>query len=558
MTATGEPAQAVSRARRRRPPPLLVAAGALVGAGAALPLVYLFLRAAEGGVGRLLDTVSEHRTLELLVDTVGLAVAVTAGTVVLALPLGWLTARTDLPGRRAFAVLTALPLVLPSYVFGYAFVAAFGPVGLVQGWLEPLGMERFPNLYGFWGAFLVLTFSTYPYVLLTVRAALSGLDPALEEAGRSLGRSPAATFFSVVLPQLRPALAAGALLVALYALHDFGAVSLLRFDSFTRVIYSQYQNSFDRIRAATLGLVLVALTLSVLATETRLRGRLGVPRTRRGKAPPVALGQWRWPAALWCGLVVLFALGLPLGVISYWLFRGGAAGSSLRLTAELAGNSFAVSALGAGAALVAAWPVAVLSARYAGRLSRMIERASFIGFALPGLVVALALVFFGARFWGGRLYQTQVMLIAAYVILFLPQAVGALRTSLLQVSPSLEEAARSLGCDRRRVLWRVTLPLVRPGVVAAFGLVFLTAMKELSATLLLSPIEFTTLATQVWASTNEAFFAKAAAPALAIVAISAVPLLMTGRIGGDRPGVEGRWGRRRVVAGAGDPTGPMP
>lgn len=507
-------------------PPLLAVAGLAVAGAAALPLVYLGVRASEGGLGDLAGTLLEGRTAGLLVRTAGLAAAVTAGAVALAVPLAWLTVRTDLPGRRALAVLAALPLAVPSYVWGYAFVAALGPRGLVQGWLAPLGVERLPSLYGFPGAFFVLTLSTYPYVLLTVRAALAGLDPALEEAGRSLGRSSRAVFFSVVLPQLRPAVAAGALLVALYSLHDFGAVSLVRFDSFTRAIFLQYQSSFDRARAATLGLVLVGLTLALLAGEARARGLAAVARSGRRRSPVVGLGRWRWPAAVGCGAVVALALGLPLGVIGYWLARGGAAGESLRFTATLAGHSLEVSALGAAAALVAAWPVALLSARHPGRLASVVERGSFVGYALPGLVVALSLVFLGARLVPG-LYQTRSMLVLAYVILFLPQAVGALRASLLQVSPSLEEAARSLGCGRREVWRRVTLPLVRPGVAAGFALVFLTAMKELPATLLLAPIEFTTLATQVWGSTNEALFARAAAPALAIVALSALPLLVT-------------------------------
>jgi iron(III) transport system permease protein len=521
--------------RRRTVPPLLAAAGLGVAAVAALPLVYLVIRASEDGLPDLTGTLLEGRTATLLLHTAGLAVAVTAGAVLVAVPLAWLTARSDLPARRSFSVLTALPLAVPSYVGGYTFVAALGPRGMLQGVLEPLGVDRLPSVYGFTGAFAVLTLSTYPYILLTVRAALDGLDPALEEAGRSLGRSPQATFFSVVLPQLRPSILAGALLVALYSLHDFGAVSLLKFDSFTRAIYLQYQSSFDRARAATLGLFLVALTVVVLVGEARARGRAAVARARRVPAPTVPLGRWRWPAAVFCGAVVALALGLPLGVIGYWMLRGGAAGESLRLTTTLAGHSVGVSAFGAGVALVAAWPVAVLSARHPGRLAAVVERGSYLGYALPGIVVALAMVFLGARLLPG-LYQTQAMLALAYVVLFLPQAVGALRSSLLQVSPSLEEAARSLGCGRRGVWSRVTLPLVRPGLSAGFGLVFLTAMKELPATLLLAPIGFTTLATQVWGSTNEALFARAAAPALAIVALSALPLLL------NRPG------RRRTDA----------
>jgi len=508
--------------------PVLVLAGVAVAAAALLPAVYLVRRAGDAGLDGVLETVSAGRTLELLARTSLLAVAVTVASVALAVPLAWLTVRTDLPGRRAWVVLSALPLAIPSYVGGYAFVAALGPRGMLQEWLAPLGVQELPSIYGFPGAWLVLTLFSYPYVLLTVRAALRRLDPSLEEASRTLGRSRRATFWHVVLPQLRPAIAAGSLLVALYTLSDFGAVSLLRFDSFTRVIFVQYRTSLDRSAAATLGLVLLALTLAVLAGEGRSRGRAQYHRLHGGGArtpPLVALGRWRWPALGACAALVAVALAVPLGVIVYWLVRGLGAGEPLRLTTTLMGHSLAVSALGAVVAVAAAWPVALLAARHPGRLSRLVERASFTGYALPGVVVALSLVFFGARVVPA-VYQTRTLLVFAYVVLFLPQAVGALRASLLQVNPSLEEASRLLGRSRAATTRAVVLPLVRPGVLAGAALVFLTCMKELPATLLLAPTGYDTLATQVWSATSEAFFGRAAAPALALVLLSALPMAL--------------------------------
>lgn len=495
---------------------------------ALLPAGYLAVRAADGGLDRLLTTVVSGRTFELLARTAGLAVAVTVTSVVLAVPLAWLTVRTDLPGRRVWAVLSALPLAVPTYIGAFAFVAALGPRGMVRDWLAPLGVEELPSIYGFPGAWLALTLFSYPYVLLTVRAALRRLDPSLEEASRTLGRGTRATFWHVTLPQLRPSITAGALLVALYTLSDFGAVSLLRFDSFTRVIYVQYQASLDRSAAASLGLVLVALTVVVLAVETRSRGRAAYHRLHAGggrKPPMTPLGRWRWPAALACGALVGVALVIPLGVVTYWLVRGLAAGEPLRLTATLVGHSLSASALGALASVAAAWPVAVLAARHRGRLSRLVEGASYAGYALPGVVVALSLVFFGARVVPA-IYQTRTMLVLAYVVLFLPQAVGAIRASLLQVNPSLEEASRLLGRSKVATTWSVVLPLVRPGALAGSALVFLTCMKELPATLLLAPTGYQTLATQVWNATSEAFFGRAAAPALALVLLSALPMAL--------------------------------
>ena len=178
--------------------------------------------------------------------------------------------------------------------------------------------------------------------------------------------------------------------------------------------------------------------------------------------------------------------------------------------------------LGAVAATLAAVPVAVWSARGGGRTARLVERAAFTGYALPGIVVALSLVFVGLRL--GPLYQTTTMLVLAYVVLFLPQAVGAVRASLLQVPPNLEEAARTLGDGPTRALFRAVLPLARGGAASGAALVFLTTVKELPATLLLAPIGFDTLATRVWATTTEAFFARAAVPALLLLLVGSVPL----------------------------------
>jgi iron(III) transport system permease protein len=420
--------------------------------------------------------------------------------------------------------------VIPTYVGAFTLIAAIAPGGLVQDWLSSLGLGRvaLPSPYGFTGAFLSLTLFTYPYVLLTVQGALRGLDPSLEEASRSLGYGPIATFRRAVLPQLRPAIGAGSLLVVLYVLSDFGAVSLMRYSTFTRAVYLQYQAAFDRTPAAILGLVLVALTVLVLVLEARYAGgRVGAFRPTRAsttRRPTVLrLGRWRWPAAGLCALVVLVALVLPLTVIVWWLVRGLAAGEPLRLTFVAAANSLRASALGAAAAVAGAFPVALWAARYPGRVSRLVERASFTGYALPGIVVALSLVFFGARYVT-PLYQTQVLLVFAYVVLFLPQAVGSIRASLLQISPSLEDAARSLGSTAMGAVRSIVLPVARRGAFAGGALVFLTAMKELPATLLLAPTGFDTLATEIWDASSEAFFARAAGPALVLVLLGSLPL----------------------------------
>jgi iron(III) transport system permease protein len=495
-----------------------------------LPPVYLALRAGGSGA-EAWELVFRWRGLQTLGRTLLLAGAVTGGAVALAVPLAWLTLRTDLPGRRVWAVATVLPLVIPSYVAGLVVVVALGPRGMLQRALEgPLGVERLPDIYGFPGAMLTLTFLTYPYVLLTVRAALERLDPALEEVSRGAGYGPWATFRRVVLPLLRPSITAGGLLVALYTLNDFGAVSLLRYETFTWAIYLQYESALDRTLGAGLSLVLMALALALVAGEALTRGRSRYYRAGAGSARTAArvpLGRWRWPALGFCAGVVLVSLVLPVGVLSYWVFQSGgpldSVGDSSLPLWSAARNSIYVSAIAATVAVLAALPVAVLTVRYPGRLSVLLERVTYLGFALPGITIALALVFFGANYTP-FLYQSVGLLLVAYLVLFLPAAVGAARASLLQVGPNLEQAARSLGRTPVGVFTSVTLPLVRPGLISGAALVFLLAMKELPATLILSPIGFRTLATAIWGAASEAFFARAAVAALLLVVVSAVPM----------------------------------
>ena len=509
-----------------RPPSIVWIPALLVAAAMVLPLVYLVVRTMGTGQ-EAWELLFRVRVLETLGRTTILALTVTGASIAVAVPLAWLTMRTDLPLRRVWSLLTVLPLVIPSYVGGFVVVAALGPRGMLQEFAAGplLGIDRLPDIYGFPGATLTLVFLSYPYVLLTVRGALWGLDPALEETSRSLGHGSLTSFFRVVLPQLRPGIAAGALLVALYTISDFGAVSLLRFETFTYVIYLQY-DAGARALAAASSLVLVVLAFGFLAVEASTRGRSTYYRSTVGavrQPATVRLGRWRWPAFALCGTVVLLALALPIGVLGYWLGRGVMAGESLGLSGSTTANSLYVSALAALVAVLAALPVAILTVRFPGAVSLMLERVTYVGFSLPGIVVALALVFFGIKY-ATPFYQTLVILIFAYVVLFLPAAVGAARASLLQVSPRVEEAARSLGKRPYQVLGAVTVPLMRPGMLAGGTIVFLVVMKELPATLILSPIGFKTLATSIWSAAEAALFAQAAAPALVLVLASSIPL----------------------------------
>jgi iron(III) transport system permease protein len=505
---------------------LTLVSGAIA-AAVLFPVAWLVLRAAGVGPARAAELLARPTTVEILGNSVALVAAVTLGSIAVGVPLAVLTVQTDLPFRRFWTVVGALPLVVPSYIGAFAFVSAFGPRGALADALAPLGVESIPTIYGFHGAALVLTLFTYPYVFLTTRAALLSFDATLVEAARTLNHTRWEAFKRVTLPQILPGVAAGSLLVALYALSDFGTPAIMRFDVFTRAIFVEY-NAFGRDYAALLSLQLLAVTAVILAVESRVGGDSSGYASRGARSPGrVSLGAWTLPALAFCALVATLTLVVPLGVLVAWLERAGpgyAAGGFVFEWAY-AWNSVSVAALAALAAVVLALPVAYLSARYPSRLSTLLDRATYVGYAVPGIVLGLALVYFGSSF-APALYQTVPLLVFAYVVRFMPQAVGVVRSSVLQVDPALTEAARALGHDPRAAFRKVVLPLIAPGVAAGGALVFLTTMKELPATLLLRPTGFDTFVTYIWRVQEAGYYGEAAVPALVLVAVSALSMIV--------------------------------
>ncbi len=509
----------------RRPPTALALAGAAVGLCCLLPLLYLAARAAPSGA--LAEVLRGGHSWGVAGRTALLTVTVALASVALGLPLAWLTSRTDLPGRRLLTVLLALPLAVPSYVAAFTVVTALGPRGLLQRALEPwTGWERLPEIYGFPGAFLVLALLNYPYAYLAARARFALLDESLGEAARVLGAGRWRRFRRVLLPQVAGALFSGGLLSALYTLSDFGAVSLLRYETFTWAIYNHYRASLDRETAAGLSLLLVFAALLVLAAARWFEASAApaAPGAARSRPPrQTRLGRLRWPAFSFCLLVLLPALLLPVGVCLYWLARAPGGAAAAGLGAAL-GRTGLAAALAAVVTTLAALPVAFLVVRFASRVTAALRSVCHLGFGLPGLVVGLSLVFFAVNTLP-PIYQTLGLLVFAYAVLSLPQALSPLEASLAPLSPRLDDAARTLGAGWWRRHFRVTLPLLRPGIAAGLALVFLTTVKELPATLMLAPTGFATLATTVWSAAENVELGRASAAALLLLLLSGSVLL---------------------------------
>jgi iron(III) transport system permease protein len=467
-----------------------------------VPIAYVVSVVIDVGWSMLEPLIFRPRVGELLVNTVLLVAFGVPATVLLGVGGAWLVERTALPGRRFWAVLLVAPLAIPAFVSSY-------------GWASAV-----PSINGLSGGLLVAVLAYYPLVYLPAMAAIRGLDPAWEESARSLGLGPWAVFGRVVLPQLRLAILGGGLIVALHLLAEYGAFAFIRFDTFTTAIVVQYQSTFAGPAASALGVVLATLCLTLLVAEASARGRARYARVGSGAAAPAVPMQLGWATPL--VLLALTALGVaavgvPLWSVLRWVGSGASwiqhdVASALAQTVLLAGG-------GALAAVIVALPMAWLTGRHPGRLSRTLEGSSYVASSLPAIIVALALVTVTLRAVPS-LYQTAFTVVLAYVMIFLPRALVPLRSGIAQAPAILEEAARSLGHRPLVARLRVTLPLLAPSIAASAALVALGAANELTATLLLAPTGTRTLATQFWSSASAVDYSAAAPYGLLLILLS--------------------------------------
>lgn len=446
------------------------------------------------------------RIPRLMLNTLVLASWVAVGTLVLGVGTAWLVARREFRGRRVAVWLMVLPLAVPTYVFANIYTS-----------LSPM-------VHGMAGAVFVLTLASFPYVFLLARAALDGQSPSLEDAARGSGCPPFERFTRVTLPLLRPALAAAVAIVVLHTVADFGAVSLLRVQTFTLAIFHQMSGRFDYQGAAGLSLVLIVLTLTLLILERFFR--------RKQRYYARAVGPLRRPLArgaelvvIWgvLGSVALFALAVPLGWMFVWTGQALSDGAVGSVFWGYTRNTFVAATLAALAAVVVALPVALYHVRRRTAASATALQLASVGFVLPGPVVALGVLVAVIAF-AGPLYGTLFVLVAALTIRFLPLSVQTEEAALQQITPSVLQAGRSLGAGPIESLRRLVLPMMRGGLTAAFVFVFIDALKELPATLILRPVGFDTLAVRIWVESSEEML-ELAAPAALMLVVASLPAI---------------------------------
>lgn len=492
------------RSIRSRPPFGVSAVAVLITLGALVPLGFVLWMTAATGWDAAVELIVRPRVGELLLNTVALVLLSVPACIVLGVAAAWLVERTDLPGARALSLLLAAPLAVPAFVNSYA-------------WASTL-----PSLSGITGGVLISVLSYYPLVYIPAAAVLRRLDPGLEQSAASLGIGPWRVFFRVVLPQLRLAVGGGALLVGLHLLSEYGAYSMIRFDTFTTAILQQFQSTFNSAAANMLASVLVFLCLLLLLGEAVARGNARYARIGPGVASapaPRRLGRWKAGSVLFVLALTVLALGVPLANVARWLIAGGTAVWEVDELGTALLQTLAYGLTGAGVTVVAAFPIAWLAVRYGGRFARFLEGSNYITSSMPGIVVALAFVTVTINI-AYPLYQTAPVVIAAYALLFLPRALVNLRAGLAQAPRELEEAAQALGTRPLSAVFKVTLRLAAPAAAAGAALVFLAVSTELTATLVLAPSGVSTLATRFWSLSSEIDYAGAAPYALLLILLS--------------------------------------
>ena len=488
-----------------------------------LPLIYIVSLALSADPSvwyRLWAT----RVPELLWNTISLAGAVVLLALALGVSTSWIVTRCEFPGRRFWEVALVFPLAMPTFVLAYVFnylLGFGGPVEQLWQMLAGNPQARIFSPQSFMGVTLVMGLATFPFIYLLTRSALLNFNVSFEEVARTCGASPLRRIFSVTLPLLRPSIVAGVALVILYVVSDFGAVSLLRYQTLTYAVFQQMTGQLDNQAASILSVLLVVLALLFLVTERWFRRKSRLYQTAgRYRAPQRIQCNRLQTVGLTASLSVILgaAFGIPVCFLIAWSLSPEALAI---LDAQFFGfvwNSAVLATLAATAGVLVGLPLAYLASRKPTWLNTGCLQAAYAGYVLPGPVAALAVLVLCLNLIP-VVYGTVIVLIIAYVLHFLPAGLQSLEPAIQQITPNLEEVARTLGLNARETVRQVTLPLIRNGIIVAWVLIFLQTMKELPATLLLRPVGFDTLAIRVWLEASEEYYQLAAPSALLIVLV---------------------------------------
>lgn len=497
----------------------------LISLFSALPLIYILYQAAGASIESW-SKLLKAKIPVLLFNTICLALVTAAIASIIAFTLAWLIIKTDLPFKKTFHWLAAMPLAIPVYIAAFTYITILGPAGaipkLISSILNITVLElKFNFIYSFMGVALIFSFFTYPYIYLLLCNSLKNIDGNLEDASISSGLNLRETFRKVILPLITPSIFSGSLLVIIYVMADFGAISMLRFESFTRVIYLQLIGRYDRASATILSSVLVLIIYIFLWIENYIRTRKTLyTSTNTQKSSKVYnLNKWKIPCLLLVLIIFTFTLFIPMATLISWSIKGVFSGVLSIKFFKYVTDSLLLSLITATIVTLIALPVSFVNTRYKNNLYKVISKLAYTGYALPGIITALGTIFIFNRFLPG-LYKTLFCLIAAYVIKLLPQCLQGQENTLLQLSSYYEDTSLTLGYKPWTSLRKVTIPLMKGGIISGWVLVFINVTKELPATLLLRPPGFDTMAVRVWIDASEGIYTSASPIALLLIGMS--------------------------------------
>ena len=488
-----------------------------------LPLIYLIVKISFE-FSLFFDFIFNKTIFKLSLNTVLLIVLVVLFSVLISLPLAFLNVRSNLPFAKQLTSISVLPIALPSYVMATTQIEIWSKNGWVHNFLKLFfEMKDFPSFYGLIGSVFVLSLITYPYVYIGLSAMFRRFDYQMIDASRTLGNGRIKTFRKIIFPLVSPTITAGSLLVALYVLSDFGAVSLLRFNTFTIAIFNRMYNSISNYGVLEISLLAILFCFVILYIESKTKNEARYfSNSNLSDYKRIDLGIWRWilfPITL---LPLCFGFILPIAVLIYWLIIGMGEDLGFSQVIKPAINTIVISSVSALFITLVSIPILISVKKRIKFFSFFIDKVSYIGLSLPGVIVSMSLVFFCINYFD-YIYQTFIVLILGYFILFLPAALGPIRSSMAQIDPKLQDASYTLGAGKISTYYNVIVKLSSPGFIYGAVLVFILCLKELPATLILSPIGFQTLATQIWSFASEAFFIKTALASIVLVIIAGIP-----------------------------------
>ena len=488
-----------------------------------LPLLYLLAKITFD-FNLFFDFIFNTNILKLSFNTVSLIVLVVVFSVLISLPLAFLNVRSNLPFAKYLTSISVLPIALPSYVMATTQIEIWSKNGWVHNFLKLFfEMKTFPSFYGLIGSVFVLSLITYPYVYIGLAAMFRRFDYQMIDASKTLGDNSFQTFTKIIFPLVSPTIVGGSLLVSLYVLSDFGAVSLLRFNTFTIAIFNRMYNSISNYGVLEISLLAILFCFVILFIESRTKNESRhFSNSNLSDYKKSDLGLWKWVLLPISLIPLIFGFILPVSVLIYWLIIGIGEDTGFSDVIQPTLNTLMISSVSAIFITLVCIPLLITIKKNIRVLSFIIDKVSYIGLSLPGVIVSMSLVFFCINYFD-YIYQTFIVLVLGYFISFLPAALGPIKASMTQIDPKLEDASLTLGASRIKTYINVVVKLSSPGFIYGGVLVFILCLKELPATLILSPIGFQTLATEIWSNASEAFFIKTALASIVLVIIAGVP-----------------------------------